>query len=146
MATVEQLEKIIGPICRENNIYLVELKIKGSTRKPVYQVFVETDQGITLNQCEQLSREIQDALDMDEHLSNDYRLDVSSPGIDRNLVYDFDFRKNIGKKLKVVLSSGKRYKGILAGFDENTLEMEIDNETIHLDRKDIDQAKAQIQW
>lgn len=146
MATVEQLEKIIGPICRENNIYLVELKIKGSTRRPVYQVFVETDQGVTLNECEHLSRKIQDALDMDEHLVNEYRLDVSSPGIDRNLIYDFDFRKNIGKKLKVVLKSGKQFKGILTGFDEKTLEMEIENEKIHLERKDIDKAKVQIQW
>ena len=86
-----RLYQKIDAICKENDCFLIDLKVKGGRNNMVIQVFADTEDGITLGQCEKINRLIQDDLDMDESFTRYYRLDVSSPGLDRPLVHDFQF-------------------------------------------------------
>ncbi|MBD3225090.1 MAG: hypothetical protein GF313_10205 [Caldithrix sp.] len=145
----EKLQNIAGKICEANNLYLVETRIRGDVRQPVFEVFADSEQGITLAQCENITRQIQDELDMDDDFVGQYRLDVSSPGVDRSLTFDYEFSKNIGQTLNVTYQNkGEKVtvKGKLTGFDDNTIHLQMDKGEADIPRVDIDQAKVHIPW
>jgi len=147
MRFIEKLEKIVKPICEAENLYLVELKIGGDAKKSVFKIYADSEKGINLGQCEKLSRLIQDELDMDEQFLKNYRLDVSSPGLDRALVFDWEYKKNIGLNLEITLVSAEKAIGRLLSFDENTLEIEDENgQQQAVARSDVKQVKVKIQW
>ena len=145
----QKLEEIALPLCEKMGIYLVEIRIKGTAHNPVYQVFADTEKGITLAECEKLSRAIKDELDMDLSLPERYRLDVSSPGLDRPLVHDFEFKKNIGQLLHVLVVSEeeeRQLEGKLTGFDKEEIEIQTKDKTERIRRSQIKQARVQLRW
>ncbi|RMH64292.1 MAG: ribosome maturation factor RimP [Calditrichaeota bacterium] len=149
MSTKEKLLPIVETLCTERGLILVDLEVKGEKRRPVYMVFADTDDGITLKQCEELSRAIQDAIDLNDAFPVQYRIDVSSPGLDRPLVKDFQFRKNVGRKLKVKYHNGEwveTVSGTLTRFDENEIELADKKEKYLIRRPDIIEAKIKLQW
>jgi len=82
---VEKIREFIQLVIEQNTAELIDLEFKGKKGNQVLRVFVDTEGGITLKQCEQISREISDFLDQKDLISGKYRLEVSSPGIDRPL-------------------------------------------------------------
>lgn len=146
----DQLREIVSTICSEMSLYLIDLEVKGDKNNPLYMVYADTENGITLGECEKLSRAIQDEIDFDERFPRRYRLDVSSPGLDRPLIEDFQFKKNIDKDIAVKIShedSVKNVTGTLKTFDADTLNLE-DKKGNHfsVQRKDILEAKVKLQW
>jgi len=147
MRFTEKLERIVKPICEAENLHLVEIKIRGDAKKPVFEIYADSEKGINLGQCEKLSRLIQDELDMDEQFLNNYRLDVSSPGLDRALEYDWEFKKNIGHNLEITLDTAEQITGRLLSFDENELIIEDEkNQQQAVARSSVKQVKVKIQW
>jgi ribosome maturation factor RimP len=78
-------------------------------------VYVDRPAGITLDECANLSRKIGDLLDMEDLIPGRYRLEVSSPGLDRPLVSGADFRRKIGEKVRVFLKGSLEGKTELVG-------------------------------
>ena len=149
MSVEQKLESIIKPICEEMNLYLMDVKVKGDRRNTVIQVFADNEKGITLGECELLTRKIQDEIDMDDSFSTNYRLDVSSPGIGHPLNYDFEFKKNIGRTLAVTETAGeqkKYYEGVLQESDEHSITLLTDKGEKKIDRTKLEQAKVKVQW
>jgi len=145
MDLTEKLQTIAAKICQSQNLHLVEVKVRGSARQPLLEVFADSEQGITLRQCENLSRLIQDELDMDEAFMGGYRLNVSSPGLDRPLSEDWEFNKNLGKKVIVVFTENgesRTTEGVLNSFDAH--ELVVDQKPIS--RSTITKVKVKIQW
>ncbi|MFQ5705918.1 MAG: ribosome maturation factor RimP [bacterium] len=100
---VRKLRRLFSAILDEQKIELVELLVKGSKSHPVIKVFVdEARGGITLSKCEQLTRQFLDALDVESTVPGSYRLEVSSPGLDRPLRTLSDFTRNIGQEVRIV--------------------------------------------
>lgn len=146
----DQLKKIVSDICSDMGLYLVDLEVKGDKNNPMYMVYADTDDGVTLGECEKLSRAIQDEIDFNDEFPVKYRLDVSSPGLDRPLKEDFQFKKNINKNLEVKIShedSVKKLVGTLKSYDSDALSLE-DNKGhgFIVQRKDILEAKVKLQW
>lgn len=144
-----RIEDLAKKACDDLKLHLVEVKIRGDRHKPVFEVFADGDTGITLGECENLTRALQDYLDMDESISGDYRLNVSSPGLDRPLIHNFEFKKNIGQLIivKLLLADGiKEITGKLTGFDDNILELELKNKIQKINRSEIETAKVKIRW
>jgi len=105
--------------------------------------YIDSDNGITIDDCEKVHRAIDPILD-DLNPTNDahYILSVSSLGIDRPLKAERDFKKNMGKEIEITLFSkinGKKlFKGVLTGFDENVVTItNSKNETETFERKKI---------
>lgn len=143
----EKLKKIVKPICEAENLHLVELKIRGDAKKKVFEIYADSEQGINLGQCEKLSRLIQDELDMDDQFQNNYRLDVSSPGLDRALEFDWEYKKNIGHNLEITLTAAETLAGRLLSFDEEVLNIENESgQQQIIKRSDVKQVKVKIQW
>ncbi|MFQ6112545.1 MAG: ribosome maturation factor RimP [bacterium] len=98
---VEQLRRTFLPILEDENLELVDLAVKGKPGNLVVKVFVDKPGGITLDMCESLSRQFSDRLEIEDVIQDKYRLEVSSPGINRPLRSVADFSRKIGKEVKV---------------------------------------------
>lgn len=145
----EKLQQIVAPICNEQNLHLVEIRVRGDRRNPVFEIFADSEQGITLGQCERLSRSIQDELDMDETFLGNYRLNVSSPGLDHPLKEDWEFKKNLGKMVRINYEQEgqpKEVEGKLKDFSDRLLILEREQETVEVDRQTVTRVKVKIQW
>ena len=145
----EKLIDIVKPICEGQGFYLLDLKVGGSARNPVFQVFADNEKGITLDDCVRLSRKIEDELDFREDLPKNYRLDVSSPGVGHPLKYDWEFKKNLGRTLVVkywIEEKLWREVGKLVDFSEEVIAIETKHGLKEIKRENIEQAKVKLQW
>lgn len=103
--------------------------------------YIDSDKGITIDDCEKVHRAIDPILD-ELNPTNDahYILSVSSLGIDRPLKTERDFKKNMGKEIEITLFSKlngkKNFKGILESFDDKTITIKAD-ETLTFDRQKV---------
>jgi ribosome maturation factor RimP len=97
----EQLHHLFRPDISRAGCTLVEIKIKGNASRPLIQVFIDRDGGVTVDDCSRVSRIL--AAVLDTHFSEipQYRLEVSSPGLDRPLRTESDFKKNTGRSVKI---------------------------------------------
>jgi ribosome maturation factor RimP len=111
------LSSELAPIVEEHDAFLIDVEIAGSKSQPSVRILVHKEPAISLAACEQISREIADFLDVEDPLPGRYRLEVTSPGLDRPLVTDGDFVRAKDRLLKVVLISGKNHRGRLVGWD-----------------------------
>ncbi|MGB2988330.1 MAG: ribosome maturation factor RimP [Candidatus Zixiibacteriota bacterium] len=115
----ETLRDKIKPVVEEENLELVDMEFSGVGPASVLRVYVDRSTGVTVDQCAHLSRKIGDLLDMDDLIPGRYRLEVSSPGLDRPLVSGADFKRKIGKKVKVFFKESVDGKTELVGEIKN---------------------------
>ncbi len=107
------------------NCFLVEIKF--NTSNNTLQVYIDHDVGLNIVQCRKLSRYIEEYLDESQVLGEKYVLEVSSPGLDQPLQLVRQYKKNIGRDLRIKLVDGDKVEGqIVAVTDEAvTLEKEV---------------------
>ena len=135
MADIERVTNLIEPVVTRHGFELVRLIMIGGTSDPTLQLMAEdpaTGQ-LTLGQCETLSREISEILDGEEEAGRDpipggYRLEVSSPGIDRPLTRAKDYAQWAGHEARVKLDEridgAKQLSGTLKGIEGDTVTIE----------------------
>jgi ribosome maturation factor RimP len=118
MITQDQLIKIAEDLLAGTDKFLVEVFVQPANH---ITVFFDGDNGISISDCQKLSRLIEEKLDPD---SPDYQLTVSSSGMDRPIKLLRQYKNRIGKELEIILQTGERISGILAGADEKGIELE----------------------
>ena len=94
------IEHIIE-ICDQLDFKFIDSSIYGHNNKQNIKVIADTEEGITLQQCQKLSQEISDIIFRKDLIFGEYRLDVSSPGLDKPLQNEYEFKRNIGRNLIV---------------------------------------------
>jgi len=97
--------------------YLVDVVLKKAKQK-ILSIKVDTDEGISLAECAQISRKVGHELEEEKSLSERYLLQVSSPGVGYPLLLHRQYAKNIGRHLSLTLVSGEEIKGTLIAVDE----------------------------
>ena len=125
-----QVAAVIEPVLDSNGFRLVRVTVTGREGK-IVQVMAERPDGtMTIGDCEAASRELSPVLDVHEPIADSYRLEVSSPGIDRPLVRPSDFDDWSGYEAKIELSETidgrKRFRGVLEGFKDGEIRIELD--------------------
>lgn len=118
----ERIRELIMPLIQEP-YYLVDIEVKPFRRKTRVAIFVDTDAGIQIDECAELSRQIGDLLDDLEALDEGYTLEVSSPGLDRPLSGERQFQKNIGRHVSVHLIDGKQILARLEAYNGESLQL-----------------------
>ena len=125
-----QFAALIEPVAVDLGFRLVRVVVSGKEGKTVQIMAERPDGTFSIDDCETLSKQVSPVLDVNDILSGAYRLEVSSPGIDRPLVRPSDFEDWAGYEAKVELKQPvdgrKRFKGILDGFDDGEVRMECD--------------------
>lgn len=122
---------IVEPVLADLGFRLVRVKIQGDGRDRVVQLMTERPDGsITVDDCEAISKGISPVLDVADPIPGAYRLEVSSPGIDRPLVRPSDFEDWSGHEAKIELKEPidgrRRFKGVLEGFEDGEVRIEAD--------------------
>ncbi|HEY0111543.1 MAG TPA: ribosome maturation protein RimP [Allosphingosinicella sp.] len=131
MADLATIQKLIEPAAEAEGLALVRVKMIGGTGDPTLQVMAERPdtRQLTLEDCARLSRRLSDILDQEDPIEHAYRLEVSSPGIDRPLTRLADFDDWKGHEARIVLSeklNGRKvFSGALAGTEGETVLVDV---------------------
>lgn len=145
----KELENVIRPVVENCEAIFVKLTLSGQRRNVLIKVTADTEEGITLEKCRQISKEISDMLFRKDLLHNNYRLEVSSPGLNKPLEMPFEFKRNIGHDLRVIYHENEETKecvGKLLEYVNDALTLEVDKTVIKLSRGDIERAVVKLKW
>ena len=118
----KQISRFTPPILEPIKGYLVDLNMRGKGGTTVLEVFVDTDNGITADECAEVSRSISVEIERQSIFAGRYRIEVSSPGLERPLKLERQFRKNIGRQLRIITNANSEpLTGILEEVTETSL-------------------------
>ena len=139
---VDRVEKMVTAITDEKGYETVDVEYVKEAGQFYLRVVVDKEGGISLNECEEVSRELSPKLDENDFIKENYYLEVSSPGIDRALKRDKEFVKYKGRDVEIKLYKAidgvKQFEGELVGLDEeNNIVVIINNEEVKFNRKDV---------
>jgi ribosome maturation factor RimP len=125
---------LVEPALLDRGFRLVRVAVSGGEGKTVQVMAERADGTLTIEDCETISRDISPLLDVHDPISGRYRLEVSSPGIDRPLVRPSDFEDWSGYEAKIELKEPidgrKRFRGTLEGFEDGEVRIAVDLDQI----------------
>jgi len=125
-----EIAAIVEPVIEDQGFRLVRVMISGGADRIVQIMAERPDGSITIDECEALSKAMSPVLDVADLVTGNYRLEVSSPGIDRPLVRPSDFEDWAGHEAKIELKDAvdgrKRFKGVLEGFEDGEVRITAD--------------------
>lgn len=137
----KRAEALIEPIVARNEFELVDVEYVREGSNWFLRAFIDKPGGITIDDCETVSREFSDLLDKEDFIDDAYILEVSSPGLGRQLKKDKDLKRSIGEEVEIKLYKGikqmrknkevsvKELSGFLVSYDDNTITIELEDET-----------------
>ena len=107
MSVKETIIQYLEPLLDTEKYFVVDILVSPSKINQKITILIDTDEGISIDDCAIISRKLGNLLEENEAIENAYRLEVSSPGVDYPLSTERQFRKNIGRKLKVTFKDGR---------------------------------------
>ena len=141
----DRIKEIIEPIAQDHGCDFWGLEISQGKNIPTLRVFIDAINGATIEDCENVSRDLNLELSLDANFIDDYILEVSTPGLDRKFFYSYQLNDFIGKKLKIKLkdkiNEKKTFKAVLNSVDDNLLDLNIGKEKLTVDFRKIDMCK-----
>lgn len=145
------IEELVQPIIDTNNFELVDVEYVKEAGEYYLRIFVDKEGGISLNECEVVSRALSEILDVKDPIKDNYYLEVSSPGLDRPLKKDKDFVRYQGRdveiKLYKPLNGSKQLEGELIGLTEDkNIKVIIDKEEVEFNKKDVALIRLAIKF
>jgi len=142
----ERLSELLEPVVMDHGASLVDLELTGALNNQTLRLLIHADSGVTLELCQAISREAADLLDIEDPIKNRYRLEITSPGLDRPLQSDRDFARARNRFLKIVLANGKTIHGRLQAWEEERLILQIAGGTEELERREIAKATIEVEF
>jgi ribosome maturation factor RimP len=121
MTIKEHLSILLDPFLEEGRIFVVDIITKPSKVSQKIIILVDSDEGITIQECTSISRRLAKQLEELEVFTEAYTLEVSSPGLDQPLILPRQYKKNVGRNLKVSLKTGEIVSGKLLEAEEETI-------------------------
>ena len=154
MAKREEYEKrteaLLQPIIDELSLELVDVEYVKEGSDYYLRAYIDKEGGVNIGDCEAVSRRLSDLLDAEDFIADAYILEVSSPGLGRQLKKDKDFVRENGKEVELKLykavDKSKEFTGILSGFDEKTVKITIDGEEKSFERENIAKISLTIDF
>ncbi|MCY7345705.1 MAG: ribosome maturation factor RimP [Pyrinomonadaceae bacterium] len=121
----EKIREISARVAAENGLELVHTQIVGGDKNLIVRAFIDRQDGVTHEDCSRVSRQIEAVLDADDFLPSNYILEVSSPGLERELYSLKDFEKFAGSLAKVktseVIDGQKNFRGRIAAVENDDI-------------------------
>ena len=147
----EKVESLIKDKIEHIGYELYDVEYVKEGKDYYLRIFIDSPNGIDLNDCEKVNNEINDLLDEADYIKEAYFLEVSSPGVERVLKKDKHLEANIGTEVNVKLFKKddlgkKEYKGILKNFDKEKIILKVEGKNIEKKKKNISQIKTVYNW
>ena len=126
-------EQLIQPLIDANNFELVDVEFVKEGSDWYLRVYIDKDGGITVEDCELISRAFNEILDREDYISEQYIFEVSSPGLMRPLKKEKDYKRSVGKLIDIKLykpvDKCKEFTGVLDSYDKDTVTIKMDDDT-----------------
>ncbi len=140
------LETQIAKIIEANGAALYDIEIVTEFEETIFRVLVTKVGGVDLDLCATISHELSPFLDVHPPMSQKYRLEISSPGIERKLTKPVHFQNAIGEKVKLKITGGDKLKGILKSADNNCIVLETKQGDKSFEYGELGTAKTYFDW
>lgn len=146
MLRQSKLEALVEPVVQSMGCELWGLDFSGHGKGSSLRIFIEKKDGVSIEDCERVSRQVSSVFDVEDPIHGEYTLEVSSPGMDRNLYKPEHYKEYAGQKiqlrLRVPFEGRRKFSGLLAGVEDSEIIMQVDNEEYLLPFELIDRAKV----
>jgi ribosome maturation factor RimP len=128
-AITQKIMGLVEPIVREEFLELVDVELHSSGKRWALRIYIDKEGGVTIGDCERISREVGRTLDVEEVIDHPYTLEVSSPGLTRPLKKKRDFERYAGKMVRVITSSllddRNDFRGEIGSVTEEEVEIRV---------------------
>ena len=137
----QKAEALILPIVEAQGFELVDVEYVKEGSNYYLRAYIDKPQGITVDDCEVVSRAFSQKLDEEDFIDEAYIMEVSSPGLGRPLKKEKDYKRSMGKELEIrtyrAVNREKEFYGILTAYDENSVTIDCEGEEKTFQKSDI---------
>lgn len=145
-----KVEELLKPIIISIGYDLYDVIYEKEGKDYYLRIIIDKPDGIDINDCEKVNNTINDILDEADYIKEQYFLEVSSPGIERQLRKEKHYQSQIGNEIKIKLfkpiDKQKELIGILEEYNKDEITIKVDDKTIKINSKDIAVAKTIFNW
>lgn len=135
----QQTEELLEPIVKGFGFELVDVEYVKEVGTWYLRAYIDKPGGITVDDCEAVSRKFSDILDEKDYIEDTYIFEVSSPGLGRPLKKEKDFKRNLGEEVEVrtyrAIDRQKEFLGILKDYDKDTVTIEYEDGSVQVFEK-----------
>lgn len=147
----QKTEALILPLVEAAGFELVDVEYVKEAGSWYLRAYIDKPGGITVDDCELISRSLSDKLDEEDFIDEAYILEVSSPGLGRPLKKEKDFARSMGQSVELrtyrAIDRQKEFTGILAAYDRDSITLEMENEEkLVFDRADVALVRLAIDF
>ena len=143
--TGEELTRLLEPTVERLGYELADLELRLAGRDSVIRVFIDKPEGVGLEDCEAVSRQVSALLDVEDPVPGHYVLEVSSPGLDRKLTKPAHYQRYVGDDIRVQLrfpiEGRRKFRGKLLSANDEAIEIDVDGQSHELPLATIDTAR-----
>lgn len=143
---VDRVRKIVETVVPLDEVYIVDIVVRGRQGSRVVEVYLDSDDGVGLDQLASYSREAGFLLEAEDVIKGHYRLNVSSPGADRPMTLPRQMRKHVGRTLAVKQGEGDSVEGVLKAADEEGIVLKKGKQEVRLAFDTIQEARVVLPW
>ncbi|MDG0997696.1 MAG: ribosome maturation factor RimP [Gammaproteobacteria bacterium] len=138
------IDDLVSPIVLALDLELWGCELVRQGKYSLIRVYIDRESGVDISDCEKVSRQVSAVFDVEEPITEEYTLEVSSPGLERPLFRLEQFRKYVGSiiqlRMKKPQDGRKKFKGDLVRVDDNSIVLSIDGGEVEFQYTDIDKA------
>lgn len=145
MAATEKLKELLRPLVEDLGYEFVGVEYNSNPKNRLVRIYIDREpEGIGVEDCERVSHEVSALMDVEDPVSGQYTLEVSSPGVERPLFESEHYQRYAGEEAKVLMHSpveGRRkFKGTIVGADDEQVVLLVDGEKVALPLPDVRRA------
>ncbi|MBI2246689.1 MAG: ribosome maturation factor RimP [Armatimonadetes bacterium] len=147
---VQQVEEMARPVAARMGLEVVDVQLLGEIHRPLLRVLMDRPEGgISVEECARVNEALSRQLDLYDLFATSYTLEVSSPGLDRPLRTDADFRRFAGRRAEITtyapIDGQRRFRGMLLGVLGDAVVVQIDERQVHVPKGEIAQARLAVE-
>ena len=146
MASKQQIQQLLEPVVESLDCTLWGFEYLSQGRHTTLRLYIDAEEGVGLEHCERVSRQVSAVLDVEDPISGEYTLEVSSPGLDRPLYTLEQYGMYIGEQLSLRLRQAyegrRKFQGRLSGIEGDEIVLVVDNEEYLLPIETIEKANV----
>ncbi|EAT99589.1 MULTISPECIES: ribosome maturation factor RimP [Campylobacter] len=135
----------LNELVKECGVELYDTEIANENGRAIYRIYITKNGGVSLDDCEKVSRLLSPIFDVEPPISGDYNLEVSSPGLERKLSEARHFKASLGELVKAQTAEAK-FAGRLVKADDESIALENDEGVFEIKIGDIKKAKTYLEW
>ncbi|MFQ5673658.1 MAG: ribosome maturation factor RimP [Nitrospinales bacterium] len=146
----QSVAEIIEPVVHGENLELVDVEFKKEGKTWYLRVYIDKERGVSIEDCRNVSHQIEDLIEIENIVSRQYILEVSSPGLDRPLKSKRDFLRNQNRRIQLTvfapIHGRKDFRGVIQGIHEQSLVLQVEGSDLEIPLEKIAKAKLVIDF